>query len=92
MLLPTYEEHLHSKFQVDISKTVTCRSWTEHTQTHKLNDMPRVTDYKRTIKVVVGVKFASKIALRFGKNIVVIGHLNYLVNFPCDCYLCSQIF
>ena len=64
----------------------------DRAQTHKLNDMPRVTDYKRTMKVVVGVKFATKIALRFGKNIVVIGHLNYLVNFPCDCYLCSQIF
>ena len=28
MLLPTHEEHLHSQFQVSISKTVTCRSRT----------------------------------------------------------------
>ena len=71
MLLPSHEKVLYSEFQVSISKTVTCRSWTEHrAQTDKLNDMPRVADYERTMKVVVGVKFATKIALRFGKKVI----------------------
>ena len=69
MLLPSYEKVLYSKFQVSNSKTVTCRFWSDDDKrrhTDKLNAMPRVADYENTMKVLVWVKFASKIASQFG--------------------------
>ena len=82
MLLPSHEKVLYSEFQVSISKTMTCRSWTHDKQTtDKLNDMPQVADYERTMKVVVGVKFATKIASRFGKKINMVKYKIGMNNF-----------